>query len=59
MKASLESRGFAVGILADSLEKAIRIPEYRSALSKGDACLLPPIIQAQDLALGQPWGVIA
>jgi predicted Rossmann fold nucleotide-binding protein DprA/Smf involved in DNA uptake len=56
MKASLESRGFAVGILADSLEKAIRIPEYRSALSKGDACLVTAFHPAAGFSVGAAMG---
>lgn len=56
MKSSLESRGFAVGILADSLEKTIRIPEYRSALSKGDACLATPYHPAAGFSVGAAMG---
>ena len=56
MKASLESRGFAVGILADSLEKTIRIPEYRSALSKGDACLATSHNPAAGFSVGAAMG---
>jgi predicted Rossmann fold nucleotide-binding protein DprA/Smf involved in DNA uptake len=40
MKAALEARGTTVGILADSLERAIRIPENRFALQRGDLCLV-------------------
>jgi DNA processing protein len=36
MKASLDGRGTAVGILADSLEKAIRDPATRGALMRGN-----------------------
>lgn len=42
MNAALEARGTAVGILPDSLEKAIRTPEARAALSRGDLCLASP-----------------
>jgi len=56
MKASLENRGFAVGILADSLEKAIRITEYRLALSKGDACLATPYHPAAGFSVGAAMG---
>ena len=56
MKASLESRGFAVGILADSLEKAIRIPEYRAALGKGDACLVTPYHPSAGFSVGAAMG---
>jgi len=40
MKAALDNRGFVVGLLADSLTKGIRIPEYRAALGRGDMCML-------------------
>ena len=56
MKASLENRGFLVGILADSLEKAIRIPEYRSALSRGDACFVTAYHPAAGFSVGAAMG---
>ncbi|MEW5871791.1 MAG: DNA-processing protein DprA [Chloroflexota bacterium] len=56
MKASLENRGFAVGILADRLEKAIRIPEYRSALGEGDACLATPYHPSAGFSVGAAMG---
>jgi predicted Rossmann fold nucleotide-binding protein DprA/Smf involved in DNA uptake len=56
MKASLDSRGFAVGILADSLEKAIRIPEYRAALGRGDACLVTAFHPAAGFSVGAAMG---
>lgn len=56
MKASLENRGAAVGILADSLEKAIRIPEYRAALSRGDACLVTATHPAAGFSVGAAMG---
>jgi DNA processing protein len=56
MLASLENRGYAVGIVADSLEKAIRIPEYRSALSRGDACLATPYHPAAGFSVGAAMG---
>lgn len=56
MKASLENRGYAVGVLADSLEKAIRIPEYRTALSRGDACLVTAFHPAAGFSVGAAMG---
>jgi predicted Rossmann fold nucleotide-binding protein DprA/Smf involved in DNA uptake len=56
MKASLENRGSAVGILADSLEKAIRVSEYRSALSEGNACLATPYHPAAGFSVGAAMG---
>ncbi len=56
MKASLENRGFAVGVLADSLEKAIRIPEYRAALSRGDACFVTALHPAAGFSVGAAMG---
>jgi predicted Rossmann fold nucleotide-binding protein DprA/Smf involved in DNA uptake len=40
METALEARGTAVGVLADSLEKAIRSRE--TALRRGDLCLVTP-----------------
>lgn len=56
MKASLENRGAAVGILADSLEKAIRPPEVRSALSHGDLCLVTPYSPNAGFTVGAAMG---
>ena len=35
MGAALSARGTAVGILADSLEKVVRLPDYRSSIKQG------------------------
>lgn len=56
MQASLESRGFAVGILADSLEKAIRNPEHRAYLRNGNACLATPYHPASGFSVGAAMG---
>jgi len=40
MDAALENRGAVVGILANSLKKAVRVPPIRAALDRGDLCLL-------------------
>jgi predicted Rossmann fold nucleotide-binding protein DprA/Smf involved in DNA uptake len=56
MKAALEARGSVVGVLADSLEKAIRIPEYRAAISNGDACLVTPYHPSAGFSVGAAMG---
>jgi predicted Rossmann fold nucleotide-binding protein DprA/Smf involved in DNA uptake len=56
MTAALERRGTAVGILADSLEKAIRSPEYRAALQKGDLCLVTPYAPNAGFTVGGAMG---
>jgi len=56
MKAALDNRGFMVGIIADSLEKTIRIPEYRSTLSKGLACLATPNHPGAHFTVGAAMG---
>jgi predicted Rossmann fold nucleotide-binding protein DprA/Smf involved in DNA uptake len=56
MKASLANRGYAVGILADSLEKAIRLPDYRTALNRGDACLVTAYHPAAGFSVGAAMG---
>jgi len=56
MKACLEARGTVVGILADSLEKAIRAPEMRSALSRGDACLVTAHAPNVGFSVGNAMG---
>jgi DNA processing protein len=56
MSAALTSRGTAVGILADSLERAIRIPENRAAISRGDLCLATPFSPSAPFSVGTAMG---
>jgi predicted Rossmann fold nucleotide-binding protein DprA/Smf involved in DNA uptake len=56
IQAALENRGTAVGILADSLERAIRIPENRAALSRGDLCLATPYAPSAGFSVGAAMG---
>lgn len=56
MNAALNARGTAVGILADSLEKAIRDPEYRAAIQHGDLCLATPYSPSAPFSVGTAMG---
>ena len=56
MRAALDVRGTAVGILADSLEKTIRDPENRAALSRGDLCLATPYSPNAPFSVGTAMG---
>jgi predicted Rossmann fold nucleotide-binding protein DprA/Smf involved in DNA uptake len=56
MNAALISRGTAVGILADSLEKSIRNPENRAAISRGDLCLVTPYSPSAPFSVGTAMG---
>lgn len=56
LKAALEGRGTAVGILADSLERAIRVPETRAALMRGDLCLVTPYAPNAGFSVGAAMG---
>ena len=56
MKASLDARGTAVGILAHSLEKEIRKPENRAALQRGDLCLVTPYSPGAGFSVGSAMG---
>jgi predicted Rossmann fold nucleotide-binding protein DprA/Smf involved in DNA uptake len=56
MRAALEARGSAVGVLADSLERAIRVPETRSALERGDLCLVTPYSPDAGFSVGAAMG---
>jgi predicted Rossmann fold nucleotide-binding protein DprA/Smf involved in DNA uptake len=56
MKAALEARGSAVGILADSLEKAIRPPEIKGVLKRGDLCLVTPYSPDAGFSVGAAMG---
>ena len=56
MTASLKARGTAVGILANSLEKTIRDPDYRSSLEKGDCCLATSFSPNAPFSVGMAMG---
>jgi len=56
MNAALTSRGTAVGILADSLEKSIRNPENRAAIGRGDLCLVTPYSPSAPFSVGTAMG---
>ncbi len=56
MNAALDARGSAVGILADSLERTIRLPEYRQALERGDLCLATPYSPNAGFSVGAAMG---
>ncbi len=56
MNAALEVRGAAVAILADSLQKAIRNNEIRSAISRGDLCLVTPYSPEAGFSVGAAMG---
>ena len=52
MNAALAARGTAVGVLADSLEKAIRDPQKRAAISRVDLCLVTPYSPSAPFSVG-------
>lgn len=56
MNAALTARGTAVGILADSLEKSIRDPENRAAISRGNLCLATPYSPSAPFSVGTAMG---
>jgi predicted Rossmann fold nucleotide-binding protein DprA/Smf involved in DNA uptake len=56
MKAALEARGAAVGVLGDSLERAIRNPDQRAAISRGDLCLVTPYTPSAPFSIGAAMG---
>ena len=56
MNAALQARGMAVGILADSLEKAIRDPDARAALNRRDLCLVTPYSPNASFSVGAAMG---
>ncbi|MCC7355177.1 MAG: DNA-protecting protein DprA, partial [Anaerolineae bacterium] len=56
MNAALQARGSAVGILADSLEKAIRDPATRAALKQRDLCLATPYSPNAPFSVGMAMG---
>ena len=55
-KAALEARGTAVGILAHSLEKAIRAPDARPKIVNGDLALVTPYSPNAGFSVGAAMG---
>lgn len=56
MNAALDSRGTAVGILADSLERAIRDADVKDAIRRGDLCLATPYAPNAGFSVGAAMG---
>jgi predicted Rossmann fold nucleotide-binding protein DprA/Smf involved in DNA uptake len=54
MEAALAARGTAVGVLADSLEKAVR--SHEAALRRGDLCLVTPYCPNAGFSVGTAMG---
>lgn len=54
MDSALEARGTAVGVLADSLEKAVR--SHQDALRRGDLCLVTPYSPNAGFSVGAAMG---
>jgi DNA processing protein len=54
MDSALEARGTAVGVLADSLERAVK--KNRDALSRGDLCLVTPYNPNVGFSVGAAMG---
>ncbi len=56
MGTALEARGQAVGVLADSLEKAIRASDVRAAIARTDLTLLTPYNPNAGFSVGAAMG---
>jgi len=54
MEAALEARGTAVGVLADSLERQVKV--QKEALSRGDLCLVTPYSPDAGFSVGAAMG---
>lgn len=54
MKAALEARGTVVGVLADSLEKQVKV--QKEALRRGDLCLVTPYSPNARFSVGAAMG---
>ncbi len=55
-KAALQARGTAVGVLAHSLERAIRSPDWRPSLMSGDLALITPYSPNAGFSVGAAMG---
>jgi predicted Rossmann fold nucleotide-binding protein DprA/Smf involved in DNA uptake len=55
-KTALENNGYAVSILADSLERSIRLPDLRKSLISGSLCLVTPYAPDAGFSVGTAMG---
>jgi len=56
MAAAFQAGGEVVGVLADSLEKRLKDPETRRAVTGGDVCLLTPFKPSAGFSVGNVMG---
>ena len=56
MQSSVEAGGTAVGVLADSLERAVRGADLRDALESGNLALMTPYSPAANFTVGAAMG---
>ncbi len=56
MGASLEAGGASLGVLADSLERAVRAPNLRDALEDGKLALVTPYSPSAGFSIGAAMG---
>ena len=54
MESALEARGYGVGVLADSLERAVK--RQKDALKRGDLCLVTPYSPSAGFSVGAAMG---
>ena len=56
MKNAVDGRGCSLGVLASSLEAAIKKPDYRNALLRGDLALITPYGSNSGFTVGTAMG---
>jgi predicted Rossmann fold nucleotide-binding protein DprA/Smf involved in DNA uptake len=56
LNAALDARGSGACILADSLEKSVRNPHFRTYIDNGDLCLVTPYSPEAGFSVGAAMG---
>lgn len=56
MNACLAARGYAVSVMANNMDRAIRDPEYRGAIQRGDLCIITPYLPSAPFNVGTAMG---
>ena len=56
MNACLSARGCSVGIMANNMDRVIRNPDYRSAIQRGDLCIITPYLPSAPFNVGAAMG---
>jgi predicted Rossmann fold nucleotide-binding protein DprA/Smf involved in DNA uptake len=56
MISSLAARGFSVGVMANNMDRSLRVPEYRNSIQKENMCIITPYLPSASFNVGLAMG---